>query len=213
VAPSARAPSASLRDGASATLALATTTSAAARTRERDRCRVSYGHAAEKILIRARSRGDSREPPAMTGKNLLTVHPNASQLTVCDSPHLCTAVLRASSTRVTIAKRLGGHSWTCTNGGHAASSEFAQMAAVTTYLVTSSTLPHSDTTRRTPHAHVARSRSGACLHLLIAGSPGPHQDQAVFRPSNVESRRDATGHNKTKPAGRAWSAVQPPLAP
>lgn len=64
-------------------------------------------------------------------------------------------------------------------------------------------------------------RSGICLHLLIAGftsvapatavAPGhqdPNQDQAVSRPSNVKSCRDATGHNEAKPAGRVGPAIQ-----
>jgi len=34
---------------------------------------------------------------------------------------------------------------------------------------TSSTIPHSNTTRPTPHAQLARAPIRACLHLLIAG--------------------------------------------
>ena len=94
VAPSARAPSASLRDDASATLALVTTTSTAARTRERDRYRVSReGHRA--ILIRAphvpvRTLTHG-ETPALAGRISLTVHVNTSLPTPCYRPHLCTA--------------------------------------------------------------------------------------------------------------------------
>jgi hypothetical protein len=60
------------------------------------------------------------------------------------------------------------------------------------------------------------------MHLLIAGSPSvalpgadharPDQDQAVSRLSNVKPRRDATGHDETKPAARVGAAVQLPLA-
>jgi hypothetical protein len=60
---------------------------------------------------------------------------------------------------------------------------------------TSSTVLHSDTIGRTPHAHVARVRSGTCLHLLIAGLlvQTQRRQQADEMISGLARRSSCTG--------------------
>jgi hypothetical protein len=46
----------------------------------------------------------------------------------------------------------------------------------------------------------------------VVGKDRRHQDQAVSRPSDVQSRQDTTRHNQSKPARHRRSAARPPQA-